>query len=183
MRFKLLIIGIAIAIVATTIGASGFTTATVERQADINVTNDNTGLLALEDGDEDQVFTNDDGELAIDMSNTTDADGLNPNATFTFGDRSDPENGFAFSITNNDDEDHEVALNYTHDETSFEGGSENLNFSVYNSGGDQKASFTETDSSGDVSVKHEETVYVVLEVDTTDATEDDDLDGTLNVTA
>jgi len=180
MRFKLLIIGAAIAVVATTVGISGFTAATVERQAEINVTDDSGGLVALEPGNEGQIIS-EGGELRISMSETS-ADGLNQDATFTFGDPTTPSQNeaHAFEIRNQDDESHDIGLEY-----SIGGdpsNAENVEFVVYDAANVKKFSVTEG-GSGAISLGSSESAYVIMNVDTTGVDESETLDGTLNVTA
>jgi hypothetical protein len=181
MRFKLLIIGAAIAVVATTVGISGFTTATVERQAEINVTDDSGGLVALEPGNESQIIS-EGGELAINMSETS-ADGLNQDATFTFGDPNTPnqsKDAHAFEIRNQDDESHDIGLEYSIG--ADPSNAENVEFVVYDAANVKKFSVTEG-GSGAISLGSSESAYVIMNVDTTGVDESETLDGTLNVTA
>ena len=161
MRFKLLLIGAAIAVVATMIGVSGFTTATVERQADIDVTDDTDGLIGLDAGDQAQIISTN-GKLTIDMSH--------PSKT-------------AFNITNQDGEEQTFGLDFQQSDDPVPG-RENVNFSVYKSSGDRAFSETDgdgTSSSTGVTLDADESAYVVITVDTTGA-EGKTLDGTLEVT-
>jgi hypothetical protein len=183
MRFKLLVIGAAIAVVATTVGISGFTSATVERQADINVTDDTEGLLALEPGNESQIVKQG-GQLQISMSETT-AKGLNENATFTFGNPANPNSSvetYAFKIINKDDESHEVGLDFSLDSDPA-GSTENINFSVYDDTNVKQFSETDENPGGEIVLTSKEEAFVVLKFTTTNVNKADDLDGTLNVTA
>jgi hypothetical protein len=180
MRFKLLLIGAAIAVVATMIGVSGFTTATVERQADIDVTDDTDGLIGLDAGDQAQIISTN-GKLTIDMSQTR-ATGVNQDATFTFGNSSDPSKT-AFNITNQDGEEQTFGLDFQQSDDPVPG-RENVNFSVYKSSGDRAFSETDgdgTSSSTGVTLDAGESAYVVITVDTTGA-KGKTLDGTLEVT-
>ena len=117
MRFKLLIVGAAIAIVATTVGVSGFTSAEVERQAEVDVVSDTDGLLQINASSPTQVFK-ENNQLKIDTNRKTAASGVNKDANFTFGGNESSFAKSAFTVTNQDDNDHRVKFEYVFDGSS-----------------------------------------------------------------
>jgi hypothetical protein len=69
MRYKIGAVTLTLVLVASVLGASAFTSGSVERASNVNVVNDDTGLLALEDGTSgDLVFQNSSGALEIDFT-------------------------------------------------------------------------------------------------------------------
>lgn len=171
------------------IGASSFTTATLERDTSIDVVADDKGVIALIDGDSGAVVQQQsNGELTIDFT-VGSASGVNVNSTYELGnpnwnDASSDEE--AFNITNQDGVSHTITLNYTVDSGDGVGdGATSVEFQVYDSSGTNVA--TEDEESGDASftASSGETFATVVVVNTTmdGVDKNSDLSGTLNVTA
>jgi hypothetical protein len=172
-------------VAAASFGATAFTSATVERQANVDIVNDNAGLLALTDGNSGNlVFQDANGQLAIDFEKGT-ATGANVNATFELGNPADPSSSQAFNITNQDAESHQINVSY--DEVD-DNNNENLNISVYKDNGDFVDSATEEGESAIINANAGQNFNVVITVDTgggdvsTDLEDTADLSGTISVT-
>jgi hypothetical protein len=105
-----MVVAVALVAVVGVTGASAFTTATVARDAQIDIQNDDAAVIELADGNASAASTSG-GELLLDFDN----EGLNQDATFVFGDTTDPgaSGGDAFYVENNDDLAHEFTINYT----------------------------------------------------------------------
>jgi hypothetical protein len=97
---KTLFIAGLVLVVATSVGASAFTSATVERQANADVVTDENGLLGLTDGNSGNLVYQDAAtdQLVIDFENGT-ATGANTDALFELGDPANPGTSQAFSTT------------------------------------------------------------------------------------
>lgn len=174
-------------LVATvTFGASAFTAGTVDRQANIDVVADSNGLLALIDGNSGNLVYQDASteQLSVDFTEGT-ANGANVDATFELGNPADPTNSTAFKLENRDDETHQINVAYTGATTNTE---ENLNFSVYDNGGNLVGSVTEEGTTASFTAPADNTFYVVVTVDTgggaaaTELTSASDLSGELSFT-
>lgn len=203
-KSNVLLVIIGLVVVMSVVSASAFTTATLEREANIVVENDATGLIELEDGETDAVFIKDtdgDGtndELAIDLDSST-ASGLggpNPAATYKFGDESTFDSDaadtsgyvYAFNMTVTDQMTGSgtTTLGYTDPDGNTDA---NVKFEVYTAasgGGTLEATVTE-ESDGSFTASTGTTYWAVLIVDTgggsaADLNAGDDLSGTLNVT-
>ena len=120
-------------VAGVSVGTSAFTTAEVDRQANVDVVADNTGLLGLTDGNSGNlVYQNSSDQLAIDFTNGT-ADGANTDAKFVLGDPENPGSSQAFIITNNDAESHTIEATYNTN-TDDAQNAENLKFEIYDDG-------------------------------------------------
>jgi len=156
MRRRGFVTGVAAFLGAGTVGSVAFSTATVERDVTVSVVNDDSGdaAIGLNPGTVGISSVNGDGELVLDTSDE-DYGGLNPNASFTYGDDADPKNnGHVFSVTNNDGESRDVTVSYA----------DSANTAVSFTFGDGSTVDGSTDqtfglSSGD-------TVYAAMTVDT-----------------
>lgn len=178
MNSRLLTIGIALTLVVAAVGASAFTSATVERQSTIDVQTDGSGLIGLEDGTSGPlIYQNSTGALGIDLSNAS-GSGANVHANFEFGDPSDPTNSSAFNITNNDGEKHTFTLEYTDVQSTASDGTY-LTFEVYDSSGSNIATIQGADSAT-FDLAAQETAYVVMIIDTK-SDDTADYSGTLKV--
>jgi hypothetical protein len=173
-------------VAAASFGATAFTSATVERQANVDIVNDNAGLLALTDGNSGNlVFQDANGQLAIDFEKGT-ATGANVNATFELGNPADPSSSQAFNITNQDDESHQI--NVLYEQVDNGNTDENLNISVYNDKGNIVDSATEEGKIANINADAGQNFNVVITVDTggggvsTNLENTDDLSGTISVT-
>lgn len=168
------------------IGASSFTTATLERDTSIDVVADTNGAIALTDELAGSViFVKSNGQLGIDFSNAGSATGVNVNSTYELGDPDDPSNA-GFNITNNDGTSHTVNLTYTLDNPSDDNaGTNETEFQVYDKSGTEQFVVSEEGNGGEATLSNGETWAVVVVVDTTadGVDQSSDLSGTLNVTA
>ena len=168
------------------IGASAFTAATVERSANVDVVADSEGLLALTDGDSGNLVSQDGSteQLGIDLESGT-AAGANPNATFELGNPAAPTTSNAFTIENQDAEQHQINVEYTGADTNSE---DNLVFEIYDSTGTSVGTVTEEGTTASFTAPATDTFYTVVTVDTgggsaaTDLTSASDLSGTVSFT-
>ncbi len=173
-------------LVATvSLGATAFTSATVDRQANVDVVADENGLLALTDGNSGNLVYQDASteQLGIDFTNGT-ADGANVNAAFELGNPAGPTASNAFQVENRDDEGHQINVAYTDATTN---GEENLNVSIYDNAGAFLDSANEEGTTASFAAPADNTFYVVLTVDTgggaaADLTSTSDLSGTISFT-
>jgi len=185
-KFLTLLMASLLLVGTVSIGASAFTAATVERSASVDVVADNEGLLALTDGNSgDLVFQDGSTEqLGIDFA-SGDAAGANPNATFELGNPADPTVSNAFTIENQDAEQHQINVAYT---GATQNSEENLNFEIYDSTGTSVGNVTEEGTSASFTAPATDTFYTVVTVDTgggsaaTDLTSASDLSGTVSFT-
>ena len=154
------------------VGASAFTTANIDRDAEVAVTSDTSGILGLKAGDAGQVYEKD-GQLTIDATHgiTNSAVGLNEDANFTIGASGDAANTHAFQLTNSDSQGHDITIGYDIDGSP----SGTIEFAVYDENG--KVATATADSSDSFTVASGETRYVIINI-TTDANQDD-LSGTV----
>jgi len=177
----LLVAGI-ILVAGVSVGTSAFTTAQVDRQANVDVVADEAGLLGLTDGTSGElVFQNGDGQLGIDFTAGT-AGGANTNALFELGNPDDPTTSQAFIITNNDVEDHVIETEYranTTDATT----EDNLKFDVYDGSGALVDTISASGATASWTATANTDYYVVITVDTGHSSDllgpDTDLSGTL----
>jgi len=168
------------------VGASAFTAATVERSANVDVVADNNGLLALTDGNSGNLVSQDGSteQLGIDLESGT-ADGANPNATFELGNPAAPTTSNAFTIENQDAEQHQINVKYTGADTN---GEDNLKFEIYDSTNTSVGTVTEEGTTASFTAPATDTFYTVVTVDTgggsaaTDLTSASDLSGTISFT-
>jgi hypothetical protein len=180
MKYKIAGVSMMLIVAAATLGASAYTSASVERTSNVNVVNDDTGLLALEDGTSGPlVFQNSSGALEIDFTKGG-AGGVNVESHYELGNPDDPTNQTAFNLTNLDAESHDVTFSYTG--ANAGDADENIQFQIYNSSGTPVATVSEESTSATLSgVSSAETHYVVLVVDTHGVGNTTDLSGTLEV--
>lgn len=188
MKFKALALASVLILASVAIGASAFTSATMNRDATMAVTTDANGLIGLEDGTSGPlVASTTSGELAInfDDPSTTATEGVNNDAKYTFGNGADPTNQSAFNITNNAQESLSLDLSYSASSTAATDGTyDNVNFKVYDSTGTLVNTVTEN-TGQTVTIGSGKTYYVVLVVDTTgtDVASGDSLSGALQINA
>ena len=177
----LLVAGILL-VAGVSVGTSAFTTAQVDRQANVDVVADEAGLLGLTDGTSGElVFQDGEGQLGIDFTAGT-AGGANTNALFELGNPADPTNSQAFMITNNDVESHVINTEYRAN-TSDAATEDNLKFEVYDNNGDLVDTISASGSTASWSAPANTAYYVVVTVDTGHSSDllgpDADLSGTL----
>lgn len=178
----LLIAGL-ILIAGVSVGTSAFTTADIDRQANVDVVTDDTGLLGLTDGNSGNlVFQNTADQLEIDFTNGS-ADGANTDALFRLGDPADPSGSQAFVITNNDAEAH--TINATYNATTNDAvNTDNLKFDIYDGSGSLVGTVSASGDTASLDAAAGESYNVVVTVDTGHGgskvlTSGDDLSGTL----
>lgn len=169
-------------VAGVSVGTSAFTTAEVDRQANVDVVADDTGLLGLTDGNSGNlVFQNSDDQLAIDFTNGT-ADGANTDALFKLGDPDNPGTSQAFIITNNDAESHTIEATYNAS-TEDAADTDNLRFEIYDDAGDSVGTVSASGDTASLDASPGESYNVVVTADTghssADLTSGDDLSGTL----
>lgn len=185
MRIKIAVLAVAVIAISATVGASAFTTGSVARTASIDVVSDDAGLIALADGTSGGlVAQSSDGKLTIDFTNGG-AGGVNPDASYQLGNSADPTNQTAFNISNLDAEEHDLTVAYENVATGATGdGTENIQFLLYDATGSQVGTVSEESTSTTItSLPSGETLYVVMDVDTSGLTNSTSLSGTLNVSA
>lgn len=163
------------------VGASAFTTGSVERTSSVNVVADSSGLIGLEDGTSgDLVYTNSTGALSIDFTQGG-ASGANSAARFKLGSTGDPANHSAFNITNNDATAHDITVEYTGAGGTSDADA-NLEFRIYDSTGTEVATVSEESTSATITgVASGATHHVVVVVNTHGLGSSSDLSGNLNV--
>jgi hypothetical protein len=177
--FKFAALAAALMLSASVVGASAFTSATVERNSNIQVVADSEGVIGLDAGENVDGVSNDNGKLSIDLTN------LNNKAVFEFG--SDGNDGTfsdsdsaAFTITNNAGVQKTLTAEYKLG--SDDGNTaDNLVFTVYDSSGSEVGQFTEESGGADLTIGSGNTYSVVIEADTPNSASD--LSGTLSITA
>lgn len=178
--------------------SSAFTSATLTRDANIDVVSDGTGLIELSPGAASAVYTDSDGALAIDFAEGA-ATGVNGNAEFTLGSSSNltgasstsdvESHDYAFTVTLNDEINgttDDLQLSYTSADADGNGDA-NVEFTVYPMGGSALTTASEESSGTITDPTKGTTYYVVLTVDTgagdagTTLGSSDDLSGTLTI--
>ncbi|WP_136716512.1 hypothetical protein [Halorientalis salina] len=186
MTRTVLVAGVII-VAAMSVGASAFTAASVERQANADVVADENGLLGLTDGNSGNLVYQDAGtdQLVIDFENGT-ALGANTDALFELGDPANPGASQAFSVANNDDEAHQINAAYTLDADDGNAVA-NLEFRVYDNTGALVGTVTEEGQTVSMDAAAAESYDVVVVVDTGHGAADTvtstaDLSGTLAFT-
>lgn len=159
--------------------ASAFTSAEVTRSASIDVVADNNGIITLTPGSTSAVYLDSNGAMTIDAAQS--AQGLNVEGSFTYGDTADPANSNAFSMTNSDSQTRTftvAANNFANTQSSPSA----VQYKIYDSTGNQIGVVDQnTDQTFDVASG--ETIYVVLETDTTGLDSNADLSHDLVITA
>ena len=179
---KIGVLALVLVVVSASFAATAFTTGSVERQANVNVVNDDTGLIALQDGNSGKlVFQNATGALEIDFTKGG-AGGVNTAAHYELGDPTNANVTYAFNITNLDAESHDFTLDYSGSDS--EDADANIEFQVYDSTGTLVATVDEEGTSASLTgVASGDVHYVVIVVDTHGLTSSSDLSGTLTVSA
>lgn len=178
----LLVAGL-ILIAGVSVGTSAFTTADIDRQANVDVVADDTGLLGLTDGNSGNlVFQNADDQLEIDFTKGN-ASGANTDALFRLGDRTNPSVSQAFVITNNDAEAHTINATYNTD-TNDAPDTDNLKFEIYDDSNSLVGTVSAAGDTASLDAAAGESYNVVVTVDTghdgaTVLKSGDDLSGTL----
>lgn len=129
-------------------GATAFTSATVEREASIDVVSDDSGPLQFTSGSTGISKIDSNGELTLDVSMLSGSSGINPNSSYTFGNRSADgassvsASDYVFTINNTDTENHSVGLSYTPDDSDVK--AQNVEFEIYRMGDEDGSGPIET---------------------------------------
>ena len=182
-RKAVLVIG-TVLIASVALGSAAFTSGSVDRTATVDVVSDDQAYTGLQAGDSVIVSQSTGGQLSIDFSQAANANGINGDANYTVGNKTgDFENStgsYAFNITNNDGSAHDYTLSYAF--TGSPSSSSTVTFTAYNSTDAQIATASDS-SDGSFSLAAGETAYVVMEVNSTGATQSNDLTGDLTITA
>ncbi|MFB6303928.1 MAG: hypothetical protein ABEH47_02080 [Haloferacaceae archaeon] len=178
-------IGVTVMLIAsaTVFGASAFTTATVDRDTNLDVVTDNNAVIGLTAGSSGMVTQTSGGEVTID-STVSGATGVNGNASFTIGNNSSATSTYAIKITNNAGTSKDFTISYSGFVTSDS--AKSLQFELYNSTGSHLATIEQGATSHTVSgLADGSSIYVVVEIKTTngDLGSSHDLSGTLTVSA
>jgi len=183
---KTVILAGIVLVAATAVGASAFTAATVERQANTDVVADEDGLLGLTDGNSGNLVYQDasSDQLVINFENGT-ALGANTDARFELGDPANPGTSQAFKVRNNDDEAHAINVSYALD--ADDGNADaNYEFRIFDSSGAAVGTVTEEGATTSLNAAAGESYNVVVVVDTGHSTatltSTSDLSGTLSFT-
>jgi hypothetical protein len=179
-RIHIVAFGMALLLATSIVSASAFTTATVERDADVAVKIDSSAVIKIEPGTHSGISESSD-VLQINL------DDLNRDSDFDFGQPSTAESTYAFKITNNDgskSHDFEAKYEMPSDPAT---GTAHVTFDVYNSNDNSQASFSEEDfSSGFTPMgtfSDGETKYVLLSINTADMSTSNTYTGTLTIHA
>lgn len=173
---------IAIALVVMTVsvvGAASYTSATVNRDATIAVEEDETAVIGLESGGVSGISDTGD-QLTIDLGQ---GNGLNTAASFTYGDSADPQNTYAFSVTNNDGTGHEFSFDYAITGTDPDSSNANVQFEVFDDNGASVGTASEAGALTGVSIAPGTAYTVVVTVDTENVDSSESLSGTLTISA
>ena len=189
VSLAILVVGFLVA--SSFVGTAAFTSATVTRSSSVGISADNSAVIGLTAGSVAGVTETTSGELDVALGN---GHGLNIESSFVYGDSSTVQSSstYAFTMTNNADSALDFTVNYlTGSSFADSSTSSNLNFEFYTGDG---TPLTESGSTTDVVITEDgsgqtftlssgETVYVVIDVDTTGLTSSDDLSGDLEITA
>lgn len=158
---------------ATTVGSIAYTSASVSRSVTSNVAADATAVIGLTSGNIGAV-TKTNGKLNVDTSGT--ADGLNSDGTFTYGDSADPTATYAFAITNNDGNTHDLTLAL---DSMTLPGSSSFSLTLYDSSGTELGTVTPSGSFVVTDWASTDTVYAHVSIDTSGTTDADSISGTM----
>ena len=183
LKIKLGVIALGLVIASAAIGATAYTTGSVDRQSNVNVVSDDQGLIALEDGTSGNlVQQNASGALTIDFTRNG-ASGVNTASHYELGDPNNGNVSTAFNITNLDGVSHDLTVSYT-GATDGGDGDANIQFQIYDGSNTKVATVSEETTSATISgVGSGTTHYVVMVVDTHGVSDTSDLSGTLTVSA
>lgn len=154
-------------------GATAFTTATIEREASVDVVADDSGPLQITSGSTGISKIDSNGELTLDVSMLSGTSGINPNASYTFGNASADgassvsASDYVFTLNNTDDVNHTVELTYTPDYSTAVGPN-NVVFKVYKmgDGNSNKLATVKAGKTDSFTAVSDTTYHVVVTFDT-----------------
>lgn len=178
MQSKTVLIAVLMSVVAMGVGGVAFTDAEVDRDVNVETAGDSAAVIGLTPGATDAASLND-GALVIDTS-TASADGLNVDGTFNYGDQDNPNTENTFTLTNNDDSANTITVEYLADNAA----GDNVEFYFYDETDQtQVAAINAGDTEFSSELNSGESVDVVMVVNTNGLTDNDDLSGTLQISA
>ena len=180
-KVKIGLLAVMLVVASGAFAASAYTSGSVERSANVNVVNDDTGLISLQDGNSGSlVYQNSTGALEIDFT-AGGAGGANTAAHFELGDPANANTTYAFNITNLDAESHDFTVSYSGTDSNT---ASNIEFQIYDSTNTLVGTADEEGTSASLTgVASGETLYVVVVVDTHGLDSTADLSGTLTISA
>lgn len=155
------------------VGSLALTSATVERSVNIGVATDNAAVVGLIPGSTSAASLANGDQLEIDTS-TSNANGLNTEATFEYGDPANPTSTNLFSIVNNSGSEQEFTVEFARSSS----GDGSVTFELYDNSGSSVGNVT-TSQSQTFTLSSAAQYYVVMTVDTTGTADGDQLGGTL----
>lgn len=173
MNRRNFVIGTGALVTSAGVGSLALTSATVERSVNIGVASDNTAIVGLIPGSTPAASLANGDQLEIDTS-TGNSSGLNTEATFTYGDASAPTSTNLFSLTNNDDVEHDFEVSFSR----ANAGGGTVTFEFFDGTGTSVGSVTDGQSQT-FTLGSAAQYYVVMTVDTTGTTDGATLGGTL----
>lgn len=165
---------------ATSVGAVAFTEASVTRDVKVDIVKDDVGPIQLEAGATDAVtLDGTSGLLTID-TDTANADGLNGEGSFTYGDTSGASTTHAFSMTNKGGGSRDFTFglkNFTPTGA--------VEMGIYDSGDVQQGggNVTQTTDQTATGVAADSTLFVTISFDTNGLTKADNLNGDFTISA
>ncbi len=170
MHRREFVLGAAGIVGASTIGSVAYTSATVSRDANVNVESDSSAIIGLSPSSSVTRTTNS-GEFIIDTTDLS-ASGINGSgATFEFGDTGTPSNDPAFEITNNGGSSKTFNVNLKNFGTAGE-------FTLYWDSG----SVASNNNADLPSLSPGSSVQLAIEFDTTGLGSSEKIDGTIELT-
>jgi hypothetical protein len=191
-RHRASIVGFAaLVLLASTAFSSGaFSSATLEREATVSVTTDDSALIALIDGHPGSglIEQTSGGTIEIDFTRGG-AAGATAGVRFQFGSTSTPTTDHGFRIVNQGPSPHDLTVGFSLSGSDGGDPAGNVVFRLYHDVGtdgsieSQTTVSEETAAATIASVAPGDTVYVVVTVDATDLGAGDDLSGDLSITA
>lgn len=190
VRTGVVVLAVVVSMVA--VGALSFSTATVDRTAEINVENDDVGLIGLTPNTSiDGIAIGGDGQLSLDLDADETSTGLNTNGVFLYGDENaaNAQANHAFTITNNAASSKTITLDYELDGASSDNDAgANVEFIVYGDDGTNIVELGRANEEGQSFASSSKigagnTVYVVIKVTTNTNAATNDLTGTLTIGA
>jgi hypothetical protein len=153
---------------ATAIGSVAYTEATVTRNVNAKIANDDSAIIGLVAGSHQAIYNNGNDRLEIDTTNG--AAGLNSNGTFTYGNATYPVTDYGFSVTNNDNQSHDLTVKLKNmslpDTSTFQ-------IEFFDGSGTSQGTVTSSSNFSYSGWASGETIYAVVTI-TTDGTSDTD---------
>jgi hypothetical protein len=160
---------------ATAIGSVAYTRATVTRNVTANVAADSVAVIGLEPGPPEAIYENGNDRLTIDTT-VGDSSGLNSNGEFVYGDPSDVDTGYGFSVTNNDGSGHDLTVSLQNMSLP---GSSWFKIDFYAADGASLATVSPNSSYTFTDWNPTNTLYAVVTISTSDTDSGNSIDGDL----